>query len=201
MFFLLESFFSDQFADIEANLKETDENHEWVRGEMVGKSFTYRIDRKRLWQNVNWLVYQLGALLILFVSAIFIHVILLVLVVIFIVVVLITNYPRIRLYQSYYADNRDWQITISRAAENIEISNTSWTRSIPKTDIRKLTRFAPPHDNAHAHVDFYLEIEFLNGDVLNLTSLLIAQADADGKFMHNLIPFETEVTEDGRLRR
>lgn len=201
MFFLLESFFSNRIGDLEDNLREKDDDWEVVRGEMVGKDFNYSVNVKSLWRNLSWLGYQLAMVVAFLVASIFIHPIVIGIVFLFALLAFGANFSRLKMYRQYYNDNRDLEITISRGNENLSVKKGSWTRTLPKADIRKLTRFVPPHDDAHAQGDYYLEIEFLNGDVLNITSLLINQADADGKFMHNLIPFEVEIAKNGLLRR
>jgi hypothetical protein len=201
MFFLLESFFGNRLEDVQENLREKVDDWEFVRGDLSGKNFLYKINREGLWKNLSWLGYQLAFMAVFLIASIFVHPILLLIVLIFTGLALAANYSKIKMYREYYFDNRFLEVTISRGNDQIVIRKGAWTRAVPKTEIRKLTRFVPPPDDAHAQADYYLEVEFLNGDVLNLTSLLIGQADADGKFMHNLIPFEVEVAENGLLNR
>lgn len=201
MFFVLENFFSNRLEDIQSNLKEKDDEDALVRGDLMGKSFLYRITRATLWRNLNGMIYQVFFLVTFVIVGLVINPLLLIIVLVFVVFSVATNYKRFQMYRAYYFDNREIEITISRANDQMLIKKGAWTRSIPKTDIRKITRYVAPPDDVHAHADFFMEIEFLNGDVLNVTSLLIAQADADGKFMHNLIPFDVVVTKDGFLNR
>lgn len=201
MFFLLEGFFSGRTEDLTSNLKEKDDDCEFVRGDMVGKSFLYRMTTPMLWRNLNWMFYQSFFILLFLSLSLVVHPIVLAVVVVFVIFAVTTNYQRIRMYRQYYRDNKNLEVTISRANEQMTIKKDGWSRIIPKTDIRKLTRVIPPPNDVHAHADYYLEIEFLNGDVLNLTCLMISQIDADGKFLHNLIPFESEVSKTGFLRR
>lgn len=201
MFFLLESFFSNRLRDVEENLREKDDDWKTVRGDMVGKEFHYSVNIRGLWNNLSWLGYQLAMVVTFLAVSIFIHPVVVGIVLLFGLLAIGANFSRIKMYRQYYRDNRDLEITISRGNENLAVKKGSWVRTIPKSDIRKLTRFVPPPDDAHAQGDYYLEVEFLNGDVLNITSLLINQSDADGKFMHNLIPFEVEVAKNGFLKR
>ncbi len=201
MFFLLESFFSNRLDDLKANLREKSDDWQFVREQLPGKSFDYQITRQLIWQKLSWLGYQFGAILLLMVLGIVVHPIMLAAVAVLMALVVFTQMPLLKMYRQYYLDNKNLKLTVSRGSEQMTLQNGSWTRVIPKTDIRKLTRFVPPADDVRAHAEYYLEIEFLNGDVLNLTSLLINQADADGKFMHNLLPFEVVAAENGLLKR
>lgn len=201
MFFLLEGFFNNREDDLTHTLKMKDDESERVFGELVGKSFTYQITRQSLWKNLDWLAYQMMAIAAFFIGGLFVHVAVAGIVLVFLGLAVGANFSRIKMYRQYYDDNRDLEITLSRGNDQVTIKKGSWTRAIPKTDIRRITRFMPPRDHVQAQTEYYLEIEFLNGDVLNITSLLMRQDDADGKFMHNLIPFENQVAKNGFLQR
>jgi uncharacterized membrane protein len=201
MFFVLESFFNHRQPDLAAHLKKQTHYNAFVRGELLGRTFEYQITAASLWKTWRASVYAGLVMMALLAGSFFVHIVVAGLVALFIVLAVATHWQRFKMYHQYYRDNKDWKITISRGAENIRIETAAWKRDIPKTDIRKLTRLVPPPDDAHAQAEYYLEIEFLNGNILNLTSLLIGQADADGKFMHNLIPFEVEVATNGFLRK
>ena len=201
MFFVLESFFNHRKADLEAHLKKQNDLASLVRGGLLGKNFEYQITRRSLWKTLHASVYAALLMLVLLIGSFFVHLVVVALVVLFMGLALATHWQRLNMYRQYYRDNKPWKVTISRGAENIRVESAAWKRDIPKTDIRKLTRFVPPPDDAHAQAEYYLEVEFLNGNILNLTSLLMSQVDADGKFMHNLIPFEVEVSKHGFLRK
>jgi hypothetical protein len=201
MFFLLEGFFNNREEDLTNNLKRKDDEADLVFGDLSGKKFTYKINQQSLWKNLNWLIYQALAMAAFLIFGLFVHVAVVAIVLVFAGLAFGANYSKIKMYRQYYNDNRDLEVTVSRGNDQLTVKKGEWSRVIPKTEIRKITRFMPPMDDVQAQAEYYLEIEFLNGDVLNLTSLLIGQTDADGKFMHNLIPFEAQTAKNGLLKR
>ena len=49
--------------------------------------------------------------------------------------------------------------------------------------------------------EYHTEIEFINGNVLNVTCLLVPQDEIELKFANDLVPIEFKVFEKGKLAR
>jgi hypothetical protein len=83
----------------------------------------------------------------------------------------------------------------------MEISSANGSRTISKADISKVTKFVHHPDDARSMTEYYTEVEFINGNVLNLTCLLIPQSHIESKFANDNIELDIEFTHTGRLKR
>lgn len=201
MFFALESFFNNRIEDIKLNFTQTSDDWTFITGDYLGKSFNYSVTRKTMWKNLNIVALQMIFLLALIVASILISRFLLIFAVFYLVIAFFTSLRQVRLFREYYTDNKDLQVRLSRANEELEISNGSWKRTIPKSEISKITKFVHPPDDAASMTEYYTEVEFVNGNVLNLTCLLIPQAHIETKFANDDLVLDVKFTNSGRLVR
>jgi hypothetical protein len=201
MFFALESFFNNRTEDIKLNLTKTSDDWTFITGDYLGKNFNYSITRQALWKNLNVLILQLLFLLALIVSSILFSRLLLVFAAFYLVIAIFTSIRQVRLFRQYYFDNKNLEVKLSRADGELKISNGAGTRSIPKSDINKVTKYVHPPDDAASMNEYYTEVEFINGNVLNLTCLLIPQAQIEAKFANDNVLVDVEFTSNGRLKR
>jgi len=201
MFFILESFFNNRTDDIRLNLTRTSDDWTFITGDYLGKNFNYQITKRALWKNLNVVLLQLAFLLALIISSIFFSRFLAVFAVIYLVIAIFTSIRQVRLFRQYYLDNKDLQVRLSRANGELKISNGSSTRSIPKSEINKVTKYVHPPDDAASMNEYYTEVEFVNGNVLNLTCLLIPQAQIETKFANDNVLVDVKFTSTGRLQR
>lgn len=202
MFFVLESFFNSRYADLEVNLKEKDDDWRFVRGDLTGKSFVYKVDNRALWRNLNWIVLWFAFSIVLLLMGIISGASAGYLVfIVYFVVLSLLNLSQIRRFRQYYLDNKDVEIRFSRADPLLHIRKGSWSQAIPKTDIRQITKYIHAPDDARVLAEYYTEIEFHNGNILNLTSLLIPQIQIETKFANDNILFDVKVSSNGRLKR
>lgn len=201
MFFALESFFNNRNEDLKHNLSYSFDDWKFVRGDYSGKDFRYKVTNFRVYKQLEALILPLIVVVLGFAAAIFISWIILVIAFVFIAVVLPTTYSTITRTRSYLDDNKDLVVKFSRGDDYIHVQKGSFSRSIPKTDIRSIVKYIQPLNDSRSITDFHTEIEFLNGNVLNLTSLLIAQDEIEGKFSNDLIAIEYKTVMVKKLPR
>jgi len=201
MFFALESFFNNRIDDIKLNFTQTRDNWTFITGDYLGKNFNYAVTRRALWKNLNVVALQLIFLLALIISSILISRFLLVFAVFYLVIAFFTSLRQVRLFREYYLDNKNLEVKLSSANEELEISNGSGKRTIHKSEISKITKFMHPPDDAASMAEYYTEVEFVNGNVLNLTCLLIPQAHIESKFANDDLLLDVKFTNSGRLVR
>jgi hypothetical protein len=201
MFFVLESFFSDRLEDLKLNLTRTTDDWSFLRGEYLGKSFDYAITRAAIWRNLNVVGFQFIFLLTLILSSIFLSTYLLVFAGIYLFIAVFTSLRQVRMFREYYRDNKNLRVRLSRANGDIEVSNQLGSRVISKSEINKVTKYIHNPDDVGSMAEYYTEVEFHNGNVLNLTCLLIPQAHIESKFANHDIALDVEFTQTGKLKR
>jgi hypothetical protein len=201
MFFVLESFFSNRLEDLKINLTQTKDDWAFIRGDYLGKEFDYAVTRAALWRNLNVLGLQFVFLLALILSSIFISTYLLAIAAIYLLIAIFTSLRQVRMFREYYQDNKNLRVRLSRANHEMEISSANGSRTISKADISKVTKFVHHPDDARSMTEYYTEVEFINGNVLNLTCLLIPQSHIESKFANDNIELDIEFTHTGRLKR
>jgi hypothetical protein len=201
MFFVLESFFSGHLDDLKMNFNQTSDDSTFIRGDYLGKNFDYSVTRSSLWRNLNIVGFQALFLLVLILSSIFLSDYLLVFSGIYLFIAVFTSLRQVRMFREYYLDNRDLRVKLSRANEEIEITNGRGSRVIPKSEISKVTKYVHSPDDARSMTEYYTEVEFHNGNVLNLTCLLIPQSHIETKFANDDIILDVEYTDSWKLKR
>lgn len=200
MFFVLECFFNNRNEDIRYNLNATVDDWRFILGDYRGKDFTYKITNKRIWANLDALIYPLTVLALSFVFALITSIYAIVIVgLIFCLLFAVGSYSNIKRLISYYDDNKDLELRFSRGDDFLHIKKGTWSQSIPKTDIRNILKYRQPVNEA-SMLDFYTEIEFINGNILNLTCLLVPQEEIELKFANDLASLESKVS-NGKLVR
>jgi hypothetical protein len=109
-------------------------------------------------------------------------------------------YSTYRRLRSYYNDNKDISIRFSRGDDFLHVKRGGWSHSIPKTDIRNILKYVHPL-NESTVAEYHTEIEFLNGNILNVTCLLVPQDEIELKFANDLVPIEFKVIEAKKILR
>jgi hypothetical protein len=201
MFFVLESFFNDRGQDICHNLTETDDDWKFVRGDFRGKDFNYSITRGKLVRNLDALAYPvivlIGAAILSFITSPVVIIVGLV----FCLIFAFGMYSTLTRLRSYYNDNKDISLKFSRGDEFLHVKRGGWSRSIPKTDIRNILKYIHPLNDSRTIAEYHTEIEFLNGNVLNLTCLLVPQDEIELKFANDPLPIDFKVIQTRRITR
>lgn len=201
MFFVLESFFNNRSQDLRHNLTETDDDWRFIRGEFRGKNFTYSITRQRLWRNLDALLYPVIVLSVASVLSIALSFVVIIIGLVFCLIFAFGMYSTLRRLRSYYDDNKDISLTFSRGSDFLQVKRGGWSQSIPKTDIRNILKYIHPLNDSRTVAEYHTEIEFLNGNVLNVTCLLVPQNEIELKFANDLLPIEFKVITDTRISR
>lgn len=201
MFFVLESFFNNRNQDLRHNFTSTDDDKRFILGDFRGKDFNYAITKKKLWRNLDSLVYPLivlaAAILLSFITSFAV----LIIGVVFCLLFAFGMYSTFKRLRSYYNDNKDISLRFSRGDEFLHVKKGTWSRSIPKSDIRNILKYVHPMNDPTTVAEYHTEIEFLNGNVLNLTCLLVPQHEIELKFANDLVPIEFKVIERGKAPR
>jgi hypothetical protein len=201
MFFVLESFFNHRNQDLRQNLTATDDNWRFILGDYRGKDFNYQITNGRVWKNVDSLIYPLivltGAILLSLVTSFAV----LIIGVVFCFLFAFGMYATFKRLRSYYDDNKDISLRFSRGDDFLHIKKGTWSRSIPKSDIRNILKYIHPINDSTTVAEYHTEIEFLNGNVLNVTCLLVPQNEIELKFANDIVPIEFKVMGKGKLAR
>jgi len=201
MFFVLESFFNNRNQDLRHNFTATNDDWKFVLGDFRGKDFNYSITNKKLWRNLDALIYPViimaGAIAFSFITSY----IVLIIGAIFCVMFAFGMYSTLMRLRSYYNDNKDVSLRFSRGDEFIHVKKGTWSRSIPKTEIRNILKYIHPLNDSRTFTEYHTEIEFINGNVLNVTCLLVPQHEIELKFANDLVPIEFKVMTETRITR
>ncbi len=201
MFFVLESFFNNRSQDLRHNFTATTDDWQFIRGDFAGKDFIYQVNNKRIWKNLDSLVYPLIVLAGAIVIAIFTSYLVLVAGLIFCLLFGFGMYATLIRLRSYYEDNKDIEVRFSRGDEYLHVKKGTWSRSIPKSEIRSITKYIHPLDDSRVIAEYHTEIEFLNGNVLNLSCLLVPQDEIENKFANDLVPIDFKVMTERYVTR
>lgn len=201
MFFVLESFFNNRNQDLRHNFTATSDDLGFIFGDYRGKDFNYSITNRRLLRNLDSLVYPFivlaAAILLSFITSFAV----LIIGVVFCLLFAFGMYSTFKRLRSYYDDNKDISLRFSRGDDFLHVKKGTWTKSIPKSDIRNILKYIHPMNDSTTVAEYHTEIEFLNGNVLNVTCLLVPQHEIELKFANDLVPIEFKVIERGRLAR
>lgn len=201
MFFVLESFFNNRIQDLRHNLTATTDDWKFILGDFRGKDFNYSITNWRLWKNLDILLYPLiimGGALLFSLSTSYMVVVMASLFCLAYAFFMYSTFIRLR---SYYNDNKGISLRFSRGDDFIHVKKGTWARSIPKTEIRHVLKYIQPLNDGRTFTEFHTEIEFINGNILNVTCLLVPQHEIETKFANDLIPVELKVMTEKKLPR
>jgi hypothetical protein len=201
MFFVLESFFNSRNQDLRHNFTATSDDWQFIRGDFVSKNFNYTVSKGKLWKNLDSLIYPLIVLVGAIFISIFTSYLVLIIGVVFCLIFAFGMYSTLIRLRSYYDDNKDISLRFSRGDEFLHVKKGTWSRSIPKNEIRTIMKFIHPLDDSRLIAEYHTEIEFLNGNILNVTCLLVPQDEIENKFSNDLVPIEFKVMTDSRLTR
>ncbi len=201
MFFALESFFNQRNQDLRHNLRYSNDDADFICGNYIGKDFHYQVTYRKIWQNVDSLLYPLLVVIAAMVMSFFTSWIVMIVGVAFGFLFTFSMYQTLMRLRMYYHDNQDISIRLSRGDEVLRVTKGTWTRDIPKSDIRKVVKYVHPVADSRLVAEYHTEIEFLNGNVLNLTCLLLPQDQVELKFSNDLVPIEYKPAVDGKSFR
>jgi hypothetical protein len=201
MFFVLESFFNNRNQDIRHNLTAKTDDWKFILGDFRGKDFNYSITNWKLWRNLDILLYPViiigGAILFSFITS-YMVIVLAGIFCLFYSFFMYSTFTRLR---SYYNDNKDLSLRFSQGDDFIHVRKGTWSRSIPKNEIRHILKYIQPLNDGRTFTEFHTEIEFINGNILNVTCLLVPQHEIERKFANELIPVELKVMKENKIRR
>jgi hypothetical protein len=201
MFFVLESFFNNRNQDLRHNLTVKTEDWKFIMGDFRGKDFNYSITRRRLWKNLDILIYPviiMGGAVLFSLGTSYMVIVLAALFCLGYVIFMYSTFMRLR---SYYNDNKDISLRFSRGDDFLHVKKGSWSRSIPKTEIRHVLKYIQPLNDGRTFTEFHTEIEFINGNILNVTCLLVPQHEIETKFANDPVPVELKVMTENRIPR
>jgi hypothetical protein len=201
MFFALESFFNHRNQDLRHNFTATTDDSKFILGDFRGKDFNYSMTKKRLWKNLDILIYPViimgGSIGMSFGTSY----VLIILGAVFCGIYAVVMFSTFKRLRAYYNDNKDISIRFSRGDDFLHVKKGTWSRSIPKTEIRNIQKFIQPLNDGTTFTEFHTEIEFINGNILNVTCLLVPQNEIEMKFANDLIPIEMKVMTNSSLPR
>jgi hypothetical protein len=201
MFFVLESFFNHRSQDIRHNFTATTDDWKFILGDYRGKDFNYSVTNRKVWRNIDSLLFPIIVFAVAGVFAFITSSAVLLIGIVFVLVFALNMYSTFTRLRSYYHDNKDISIKFSRGDDFIHIKKGTWSRSIPKSDIRNVLKFIPPVDDGRGLEEYHTEIEFINGNVLNVTCLLVPQSEIELKFANDLVPIEFKAISKGKINR
>jgi hypothetical protein len=201
MFFVLESFFNNRIQDIQHNLTASTDDWKFIKGDFRGKDFSYTITNKSLWKNLDLLLIPTIAMCGALVFSFIMSYIILIIAALFCVAYSFFMFSTVARLRSYYNDNKDITLRFSRGDDFLHVKKGTWSRSIPKTEIRHILKYIQPLNDGRTFTEFHTEIEFINGNVLNVTSLLVPQHEIETKFANDLIPVELKVMDGNGLKQ
>lgn len=190
MFFTLEHFFSGHLSTLQESLNKTTDDARWVRGDFIGKSFHFKLNGWRVFRqflevilfSAGWAVASIYALALALSdkplqAAIAIGLALLVTAFKF------KNY-RNRIH--WYYDQKPLQIQLSKGDRFIHVWWHGQKKSIAKADINSIEQhsYAESDEGQTIWIALYTQINFLNGDTLNIHRMLMPQNLLKEKFYH-----------------
>lgn len=200
MFFVLECFFNSRLEDLRINFRSTDDDLRFILGDYRGKNFNYSITNRKVWKNVESLVYPIVVLVASIILSFVTSFVVLIIGIVFCSLFAFGLYPTFRRLREYYHDNKDIELRFSRGDGFLHIKKGTWSRSIPKSDIRSIMKYIQPESVADAS-EYHTEIEFINGNVLNVTCLMVPQHEIELKFANDPVPIEFKVAGKEKLTR
>jgi len=201
MFFVLESFFNNRNQDLRHNFTATNDDWKFILGDFRGKDFNYSMTNRKVMRNLDSLVYPIVVLITAILLSFITSFMVLIIGVVFCLLFAFGMYSTFMRLRSYYHDNKDISVRFSRGDEFIHVKKGSWSRSIPKTDIRNILKYIHPINDSRTLAEYHTEIEFINGNVLNVTCLLVPQHEIELKFSNDLVPIEFKVMGKGKIAR
>jgi hypothetical protein len=182
MFFTLEHFFSGLLDILRENLNRTMDDFRWVKGDFLKKNFHFTISR---WRFFTYFFFP-----ILFGVGLLVCTLLMLLfdlqgLGLFIIVIpigaafyIVDTVRRVK----WYLDQRVLGVQLSRGDRYIHVWLNEQKKSIPKADIISIHQHFSRDRDGDFWIPRYTQIDFTNGDTLNLNELLIPQEPIQDKF-------------------
>lgn len=183
MFFTLEHFFSGLLDILKENLNKTMDDWRWVKGDFIQKSFHFKITRWRLFRQfwimsilVFWWSIVLVALFFSLEGAL-----------VGFVIAIVATLFKFRNYRNrirWYYDQQPLQIQLSKGDRFIHVWLHGQKKSIPKGDVISIQQhfFADSYETDTTWIPLYTQIDFQNGDTLNIHRMVMPQGDLKMKF-------------------
>jgi hypothetical protein len=183
------AFMTNDQVWLQSNLRKTKNENRLIRKNIKSKNFIYELTPKRLWSQLNMtllfgiplgLVFTTAAITVLFKlprGTIFdLAMPLLLLLGLYLWI------PGIIIHSRYKADGKNIKLKLSSGDDIIRLDLKGVKKDLPKSEILKLTIVTNPWYKLPWSDYGYTEIEFKNGDILNLTNLIIDQFEMVHKF-------------------
>jgi hypothetical protein len=198
IYFVVDNFFDQDLEKLEVTLNKTKKENTYIRGDFYYKDFVYRVSKKRITASLlESLVFGLPISLVFFIMSIrgLIQGDPLVLFpAIFLVGSIWFWLPGLLLHYQYKKDGKDLAIFLTRGKDEIEITIGTRKFTHHKTDIKTIKRYENSYQRMSWSLYNYVEIEFKNGDIINLTNLMIDSWEVLQKFQNHGIEKWNEKT-------
>jgi hypothetical protein len=183
MFFALEHFFSGLIDILKENLNKTTDDWSWVKGDFIQKNFHFTITRWRLFRQFWemsilafwWLIVFVALFFSLEGAAVGLG------------VAIVATALKSRNYRNrirWYHDQRALQIQLSKGDRFIHVWLHNQKRSIAKADIISIQQHFTDQGDGEGDIwiPLYTQIDFQNGDTLNIHRMLMPQGEMKVKF-------------------
>ena len=183
MFFTLEHFFSGHLDTLKENLNKTIDDFRWVKGDFVAKNFRFAITRWRIfvqvWEISILIFWWLASCLALFFSlegaAVAFG------------IAIIGTAIKFRNYRNrlrWYYDQQHLQVQLSKGDRFIHVWLHGQKKSIAKVDIVSIEQhfYSDSDQDYITWIPLYTQIDFQNGDTLNIHRMLMPQRNMKMKF-------------------
>jgi hypothetical protein len=184
MFFTLEHFFSGLLETLQENLNKTMDDWRWVKGDFIGKNFHHKIKEWRVVTTfLTPVLILLGLLILVLITPFTGFTALRMLYVVAGLLVLLYAWSTVRKIR-WFLDQRFLQVQLSKGDRFIHVWHRGQKTSIPKTDITAIEQHwvSDSFSDNDTWFPSYTQIDFKNGDRLNIHRLLMPQYDMAEKF-------------------
>jgi hypothetical protein len=183
MFFTLEHFFSGLLDTLKENLNKTMDDWRWVKGDFIGKNFHYSITGWNLFKLFLAPIGLTAALLLFALITPFVDLdsTFRTLLILTGVLAFFYSFSTIRNIM-WYLDQRPLQVQLSRGDRFIHVWFNGQKQSIPKTDIVSIQQHLVTDMERDIWWPLFTQLDFQNGDTLNINKLLMPQRDMKDKF-------------------
>lgn len=179
MFFTLEHFFSGLLETLQENMNKTMDDWRWVKGDFMEKNFHHKITRAKVAKHflggmaalIVWLLLMLS--FALRISDAFQFIFFTVVLVGFALWSLPNNLR-------WYHDQKDLAVTLSKGNRLIQVWCHNQLKEIPKADIVSIQQHFTSDEDIWT--PRFTQIDFTNGDTINLSEFLMPQKEIKEKF-------------------
>lgn len=201
----LEFFYSDDITGLESNLNKKKKDDEFIRKEFFFIDHDYRLTEKRMTKElISFLVfgvpYGIMFLFIGFMMAIKGPSGIKIFSLFILAIGTYTWLPGLLLHFQYKDDANDLKVRVTKGNKKITVNLRGTKKIFDKADIQIVTKVQnPAYKNPWSEYG-YTEIKFKNGEVINLTNLMVDQLFVLDKFANDNVETRTINKAIPRLR-